>query len=133
MRQTLVSAADLIAAMSIEAALGTDRAFSDDVVGLRKHPGAMDVAGNLTRLLAGSPILASHRDSDHLVQDAYSLRCVPQVHGAYRDAMSYVRSTLEHELISAIDNPSVLPVPARSFQPGTSMGRLSASPSITSR
>ncbi len=68
----------------------------------------MAVARNMTRILKGSPIVASHRDSDHLVQDAYSLRCIPQVHGAYRDALDYVRTTLERELDSAIDNPNVI-------------------------
>jgi histidine ammonia-lyase len=65
-------------------------------------------AANLRRLLAGSEIVKSHKESDHLVQDAYSLRCMPQVHGAYRDAAVYVRSTLEAELASVVDNPSVL-------------------------
>jgi histidine ammonia-lyase len=101
--------ADVTGAMSVEACLGTDRAFREDLVGLRKHAGAGLVAGNLRRLLAGSAIVASHRDSDHLVQDAYSLRCIPQVHGAYRDAFQYVRSTLEAELASAVDNPCVMP------------------------
>ena len=104
----LAAAADVTAAMTVEACLGTDRAFDEELVALRKHAGAKTVASNLRRLLAGSGITASHRDSDHLVQDAYSLRCVPQVHGAYRDGMAYVRSMLEAELASAIDNPTVL-------------------------
>jgi histidine ammonia-lyase len=95
--------------MSIEALLGTDVVFRDDIIGLRAHHGARAVAARLRELLAGSPIVASHRESEHLVQDAYSLRCVPQVHGAYRDGMAYVRATLEAELASAVDNPSVLP------------------------
>ena len=106
--ERLARAADVTAAMTVEACLGTDQAFSEALVGLRKHPGPLAVARNLRDLLAGSGIVASHRDSDHLVQDAYSLRCVPQVHGAYRDGLHYVRSTLEAELASAIDNPSVL-------------------------
>lgn len=106
--RNLARAADVAGAMSLEACLGTDAAFREDLVGLRKHPGAQVSASNLRRLLAGSPIVASHRDSDHLVQDAYSLRCMPQVHGAYRDAMDYVAATLEAELASAIDNPTVL-------------------------
>jgi histidine ammonia-lyase len=101
-------AADLAGAMTLEACLGTDQAFAESLVGLRKNPGAQVVARNLRALLAGSEIVASHRHSDHMVQDAYSLRCIPQVHGAYRDALVYVRSTLETELASAIDNPSVL-------------------------
>lgn len=101
-------AADVAGAMTLEACLGTDRAFDAELIALRKHIGATEVAQNLRNLLAGSGIVASHRDSDHLVQDAYSLRCIPQVHGAYRDAMDYVRTTLEAELGSAIDNPTVL-------------------------
>jgi histidine ammonia-lyase len=101
--------ADVTGAMTIEACLGTDAAFREDLVALRRHPGAQVSAANLRRLLAGSEIVASHRDSDHLVQDAYSLRCMPQVHGAYRDALRYVADTLEAELASAIDNPTVMP------------------------
>lgn len=106
--ERLARVADITAAMTVEACLGTDQAFSEALVRLRKHRGPLAVARNLRDLLAGSDIVASHRDSDHLVQDAYSLRCVPQVHGAYRDALAYIRSTLEAELASAIDNPSVL-------------------------
>ncbi|MGH2820931.1 MAG: HAL/PAL/TAL family ammonia-lyase, partial [Actinomycetota bacterium] len=106
--ESLARCADLAGAMSVESCLGTDRAFASALIGLRRHPGAALVASNLRRLLEGSEIVASHRDSGHLVQDAYSLRCIPQVHGAYRDGIAYVRSTLEHELASAVDNPSVL-------------------------
>lgn len=100
--------ADVSGAMTLEACLGTDRAFDERLIALRKHPGAVAVARNLRALLRGSEIVASHRESEHLVQDAYSLRCIPQVHGAYRDALAYVRTTLEAELASAIDNPSVM-------------------------
>ena len=100
--------ADIVGAMSAEACFATDQVFSDELISLRKHPGARAVAANLRTLLDGSAIVASHRDSEHLVQDAYSLRCIPQVHGAYRDGLNYVRSTLEAELGSAIDNPTVL-------------------------
>ena len=106
--ESLAKLADLSGAMTLEACLGTDRAFDEDLVALRKHRGALVVAGNLRRFLSGSQIVASHRESDHLVQDAYSLRCMPQVHGAYRDGIAYVRSMLEAELASAIDNPTVL-------------------------
>ena len=106
--EELARCADVCAAMSIEALLGTDATFDDRIVSLRAHRGARTVAANLRTLLANSAIVASHRASDHLVQDAYSLRCVPQVHGAYRDALAYVRATLEDELGSAVDNPSVL-------------------------
>jgi len=106
--ESLAKLADLSGAMTLEACLGTDQAFDEDLVALRKHRGALVVAGNLRRFLSGSRIVASHRESDHLVQDAYSLRCMPQVHGAYRDGIAYVRSMLEAELASAIDNPTVL-------------------------
>jgi histidine ammonia-lyase len=102
-------AADVAGAMTLEACLGTDHAFDADLIALRKHLGAIEVAQNLRNLLAGSGIVASHRRSEHLVQDAYSLRCIPQVHGAYRDALEYIGSTLQAELDSAIDNPTVLP------------------------
>lgn len=105
---SLARCADMAGAMSVEACLGTDRAFDERIVRLRRHPGASLVAANLRRILQDSEIVASHRDSEHLVQDAYSLRCIPQVHGAYRDGIAYVRSTLEHELASAVDNPSVI-------------------------
>ncbi len=107
--ERLARTADITAAMTLEACLGTDRAFDADLIAVRRHPGAQTVATNLRALLAGSEIVASHRESEHLVQDAYSLRCIPQVHGAYRDALSYVRTTLERELGSAVDNPTVLP------------------------
>jgi histidine ammonia-lyase len=103
----LARSADVIGAMSVEACLGTDAVFAPEVIALRKHPGSAVVARNLRALLQGSEIVGSHRDSEHLVQDAYSLRCIPQVHGAYRDGLAYVQATLEQELGSAIDNPSV--------------------------
>jgi histidine ammonia-lyase len=105
----LARAADLAGAMTLEACLGTDAAFDADLIALRRHLGAIEVAQNLRNLLSGSEIVASHAKSEHLVQDAYSLRCIPQVHGAYRDALDYIRATLEAELHSAIDNPTVLP------------------------
>jgi histidine ammonia-lyase len=104
----LVRTADVIAAMTIEAALGTDTPFDYRLQRLRPHPGQAASASNLRLLLDGSPILASHRDSTHLVQDAYSLRCAPQVHGATRDALAYARAVLEIELNAVSDNPIVL-------------------------
>jgi histidine ammonia-lyase len=106
---TLARTADVVAAMTIEAALGTDAPFDARLQLLRPHPGQTASASNLRRLLEGSPILASHRDSEHLVQDAYSLRCAPQVHGATRDALGYARGVLEVELNAVSDNPIVLP------------------------
>ena len=98
-----------VLAMTIEAALGTDAPFDERLHRLRPHPGQAASASNLRRLLASSPILASHRDSPHLVQDAYSLRCAPQVHGATRDAMAFVRGVLAIETNAVSDNPIVLP------------------------
>lgn len=106
--ETIARAADVTGAMSVEACFGTNRVFDEEIVGLRTHPGALQVADNLRRLLSGSNIVASHRHSAHLVQDAYSLRCIPQVHGAYRDGIAYARTTFERELASAIDNPNVI-------------------------
>jgi histidine ammonia-lyase len=106
---SLLRVADLTAAMSVEALLGTDRAFAEDLIALRPQPGQAESAANLRRLLDGSPIVASHREDDPRVQDAYSLRCAPQVNGAARDALAYAHRVAMVELRSAIDNPMVLP------------------------
>jgi histidine ammonia-lyase len=106
---SLARTADVVAAMTIEAALGTDAPFDERLQRLRPHPGQATSAANLRTLLAGSPILASHRDSAHLVQDAYSLRCAPQVHGAVRDAHAYAAAVLSIETNAVSDNPIVLP------------------------
>jgi histidine ammonia-lyase len=105
----LLRAADVAAAMSVEALLGTDRAFAAELVDLRPQPGQAVSAANLRRLLADSEIVASHREGDPRVQDAYSLRCAPQVVGAARDALAYADAVARGELASAIDNPMVLP------------------------
>jgi histidine ammonia-lyase len=105
----LLRVADVAAAMSVEALLGTDRAFAEDLIALRPQPGQVASAGNLRALLAGSEIVASHRFGDPRVQDAYSLRCAPQVVGAARDALGFATSVASVELRSAIDNPMVLP------------------------
>jgi histidine ammonia-lyase len=105
----LLRIADITAAMSVEALLGTDRAFAADLVALRPQPGQAASAENLFTLLAGSAIVASHRYGDPRVQDAYSLRCAPQVTGAARDTLAHAAATADHELRSAIDNPMVLP------------------------
>jgi histidine ammonia-lyase len=105
----LLRAADVAAAMSVEALLGTDRAFAEDLIALRPQPGQAVSADNLRRLLAGSAIVASHRDDDPRVQDPYSLRCAPQVNGAARDALAHAEGVATAELASAIDNPMVLP------------------------
>lgn len=119
---SIARCADLAGAMTVEACLGTDAAFDRDLVALRKHAGAQVVATNLRNLLADSPIVASHRESEHLVQDAYSLRCIPQVHGAYRDGLEYVRTMLEAELASAIDNPTVMPATGQVLSGGNFHG-----------
>jgi len=107
--EELLRVADVTAAMSVEALLGTDRAFAEDLLALRPQPGQAVSAANLRRLLAGSPIVASHRFGDPRVQDAYSLRCAPQVTGAARDTVEYAWRVANAELLSAIDNPMVLP------------------------
>jgi histidine ammonia-lyase len=105
----LLKVADVTAAMSTEALLGTDRAFAADLVAMRPLVGQAHSAVNLTRLLAGSAIVASHRYDDPRVQDAYSLRCAPQVNGAARDTWTHADGVAAAELRSAIDNPVVLP------------------------
>jgi histidine ammonia-lyase len=104
----LLRVADAAAAMSVEALLGTDRAFAPDLISLRPQPGQALSAANMQRLLAGSPIVASHRYDDPRVQDAYSLRCAPQVIGAARDTVEHGWRVASAELVSAIDNPMVL-------------------------
>src|SRR5690349_9829125 len=107
--EKLVKHADLAAAMSVEALLGTDRVFAADLQELRPHPGQAAAAANLRALLAGSPIVASHAGpEDTRVQDAYSLRCAPQVAGAVRDTLAHACAVADRELASAIDNPVVL-------------------------
>jgi histidine ammonia-lyase len=105
----LLRIADVAAAASTEALLGTDRAFAEDLIALRPQPGQADSAANLRRLLEGSAIVASHRTDDPRVQDAYSIRCSPQVHGAARDTRAHAVAVADAELRSAIDNPMVLP------------------------
>ena len=104
----LLRVADVAAAMSVEALLGTDRPFAADLQALRPHPGQAASAANLTALLAGSAIVASHRADDPRVQDAYSLRCAPQVAGAARDTLAFAEAVADRELAAAIDNPVVL-------------------------
>jgi histidine ammonia-lyase len=105
----LLRIADVAAAASTEALLGTDRAFAEDLIALRPQPGQADSAANLRRLLEGSAIVASHREDDPRVQDAYSIRCSPQVHGPARDTRDHAGRIADAELRSAIDNPMVLP------------------------
>ncbi len=105
----LVKTADIIGAMSLEGLLGTLTAFDERIQKVRRHPGQLKVANNFRRLLKDSPIVESHRHSSHRVQDAYSLRCIPQVHGAIRDALDHVISVFEREMNGVTDNPLIFP------------------------
>ena len=104
----LLRVADVTAGLSVEGLLGTDHVFAADLQALRPHPGQAASAANLRALLADSPIRASHDDpSCTRVQDAYSLRCAPQVHGAARDTLAHAGTVAARELAAAIDNPVV--------------------------
>jgi histidine ammonia-lyase len=105
----LCRTADLVAAMTVEGLLGTDRAFAADLQALRPQVGQAVSARNIMRCMAESAIVASHRVGDSRVQDAYSLRCTPQVHGAALDTLAHARTIAERELDAAIDNPMILP------------------------
>jgi histidine ammonia-lyase len=103
----LLDVADIAGAMSLEAIRGTDRAFDARVHLLRPHPGQIASARQLCRLTKGSEIMHSHRHDTHRVQDPYSFRCMPQVHGASRDAIHYLRAAIETEANSVTDNPLI--------------------------
>ncbi len=105
----LVQAADVACALSVEALLGTDRPYDERVQVIRRHPGQQASAANLRSLLAGSELMASHRHSRHAVQDAYCLRCAPQVHGAVRDVLGHAARVLDTELAAVVDNPVIVP------------------------
>ena len=106
----LFTMADVTAALAIEAMLGSDRPFRPELHAIRTHPGQAVSAANIYRLLANSSIMDSHRnDMAHAVQDAYSMRCAPQVAGAARDTLAFVDAVAERELRSVVDNPVVLP------------------------
>jgi histidine ammonia-lyase len=105
----LLKTADVAAAMSVEALEGTDQAFLPQLVGLRPQPGQAASAANLLAVLAGSEVVAAHKHGDTRVQDAYSLRCAPQVLGAARDTLDHAVTVVDRELASALDNPVVLP------------------------
>ena len=105
----LLDHADVIAAMSVEGLMGTDQVFRPELhEPLRPHPGQATSAANMFAALAGSEIVASHRHGDNRVQDAYSLRCAPQVAGAVRDTVEYAALVANRELAAAVDNPVVL-------------------------
>ena len=106
----LLTTADVAAAMSVEGLMGTDAVFAADLHALRPQRGQAVSAANLRNLLAGSPIVASHKGPECTrVQDAYSLRCAPQVHGAARDTLAHAASVADAELASAVDNPVLTP------------------------
>jgi histidine ammonia-lyase len=104
--ETLAATADVLGAMTLDALQGTDVAFDERIHAARPHAGQVKVAANMRRLIAGSQIRASHKGCGR-VQDAYTLRCIPQVHGAVRDTLDFCRKTFEVELNSAVDNPLV--------------------------
>jgi len=106
--EKLCKLADVIAAASIDAQLGSPAAFDKDIHLLRPHPGQIVSAANLAKLLKNSSLRDTHVNCEH-VQDAYSMRCTPQVHGAIRANLAYVRSILEIEINSATDNPLIFP------------------------
>ncbi|MGI9004594.1 MAG: histidine ammonia-lyase [Streptosporangiaceae bacterium] len=107
--ELLVTAADVACALSVEALLCTDRPYDERVQVIRPHPGQLASAANLRALLAGSGLMASHRHSTHAVQDAYCLRCAPQVHGAVRDVLTFARTIITTELGAIVDNPVIVP------------------------
>ena len=104
--ERLARLADVAGAMSLEALMGTNAAFDERIHALRPHPGQLSVAANLRRLTAESGVIESHRDCTR-VQDAYSLRCMPQVHGSAREAIAFARGILARELGAVSDNPLV--------------------------
>jgi histidine ammonia-lyase len=104
--EILADTADVIGALSLDALRGTDVAFDERIHQARPHTGQLRTAANLRKMLEGSQLRESHRDCGR-VQDAYSLRCMPQVHGAVRDTLAYCREVMEIEVNSAVDNPLV--------------------------
>ncbi len=104
--ETLADTADVIGALALDALRGTDVAFDERIHQARPHSGQLQTAANLRKMLEGSQLRESHRDCER-VQDAYSLRCMPQVHGAVRDTLAHCREVMEIEVNSAVDNPLV--------------------------
>jgi histidine ammonia-lyase len=112
--ETLIDSADVLGGLCCDALKGTDTAFDERIHKARPHSGQMKTAANLRRMLEGSQIRESHRECGR-VQDAYSLRCIPQVHGAVRDTLAHCRNVFEIEANSAVDNPLVFITDARSL------------------
>ncbi|MFF5895035.1 histidine ammonia-lyase [Streptomyces argenteolus] len=106
--EALYTSADITAALSLEALLGTDRVLAPELHAIRPHPGQGVSAANMLRVLAGSGLTGHHQDAAPRVQDAYSVRCAPQVNGAGRDTLAHGRLVADRELASAVDNPVVL-------------------------
>jgi histidine ammonia-lyase len=119
--ELLADSADVIGAMTVDALRGTDVAFDERIHAARPHPGQRLVAHNLRRMLDGSQIRESHRACGK-VQDAYSLRCIPQVHGAVRDTLTHCREVFEIEMNSAVDNPLVFPQEKKIGAPQAKIG-----------
>ena len=113
--ETLVDSADVLGGLCCDALKGTDTAFDERIHKARPHSGQMKTAANLRRMLEGSQIRESHRECGR-VQDAYSLRCIPQVHGAVRDTLAHCRKVFEIEANSAVDNPLVFITDARNLE-----------------
>jgi histidine ammonia-lyase len=113
--ETLVDSADVLGGMSCDALKGTDAAFDERIHKARPHSGQIETAANLRRMLEGSQIRESHRTCGR-VQDAYSLRCIPQVHGAVRDTLAHCREVFETETNSAVDNPLVFIIDAKNAE-----------------
>jgi len=118
-----VETAEVAGAMSLEGLRGTPDAFDEAIQRVRPHPGQAASAARLRALLADSEIRESHRYGDPRVQDAYSLRCMPQVHGAARQALAYVRGVLAVEVNSATDNPLIFPEDGRILSGGNFHGQ----------
>ncbi|WP_243761220.1 histidine ammonia-lyase [Streptomyces sp. YIM 98790] len=104
----LFTSADIAAALTLEALLGTDKVLAPELHTIRPHPGQADSAANMRKVLAGSGLTGHHQDDAPRVQDAYSVRCAPQVTGAGRDTLAHARTVAERELAAAVDNPVVL-------------------------
>src|SRR2546423_6260606 len=113
--ETLVDTADVLGGLCCDALKGTDAAFDERIHKARPHAGQMKTAANLRRLLDGSQIRESHRECGR-VQDAYSLRCIPQVHGAVRDTLAHCREVFEIEVNSSVDNPLVFVTDAKNAE-----------------
>ncbi len=107
--ENLIKVADIVGALTLDGLMGTPAPFTPEVHALKRHPGQKDCAANLRTLLEGSTIRESHRHSEHRVQDMYSLRCMPQIHGACRDTIAFASSQLVNEANSVSDNPLIFP------------------------